>query len=196
MKYSGQITQWNNDRGFGFIQPDGDGGEPTFVHISALQTDSHRPRVGERVVYSLGRDQRGRPQAQAVSFAHKKTLSASPQQRLPRTLIGIIALVVVAIAFAADLLALKFAATYWGLSLLSFLMYMKDKRAAHHAMWRTPEHTLHLLDLFGGWPGGLIAQQTFRHKTAKQSFQLLFWLSVAGNLIGLWWLVTHGSAGL
>ncbi|MGV8663884.1 DUF1294 domain-containing protein, partial [Pseudomonas aeruginosa] len=27
----------------------------------------------------------------------------------------------------------------------------------------------------GGWPGALVAQQVFRHKTRKLSFQLVFW---------------------
>lgn len=190
MKYTGQISEWNAERGFGFIQPNG-GGDRTFVHISALQTRSQPPSVGTSVVYSLGKDKRGRPQAQAVSFTHQAFSSAQQKMALPRALIGVVALIVVAIAFAAGLLAPKFAATYAGLSLLSFLMYMKDKHAARNAMWRTPEHTLHFLDLFGGWPGGLIAQQKFHHKTAKRSFQFIFWLSVLGNLVGIWWLMSN-----
>lgn len=192
MKYTGKITEWNAERGFGFIQPDA-GGDRTFVHISALQTRSHPPSVGASVAYSLGKDKRGRPQAQAVSFANQTSFSAQQKQALPRAFIGVVALIVVAIAFATGQLAPKFAATYAGLSLLSFLMYMKDKHAARNAMWRTPEHTLHFLDLFGGWPGGLIAQQKFRHKTAKRSFQFIFWLSVLGNLVGILWLTDHAS---
>jgi len=30
----------------------------------------------------------------------------------------------------------------------------------------------------GGWPGALLAQQLFRHKTRKLSYQLLFWAIV------------------
>jgi uncharacterized membrane protein YsdA (DUF1294 family) len=78
------------------------------------------------------------------------------------------------------------------MSVLSFLLYMKDKHAARRNTWRTPESTLHLLDCLGGWPGGLIAQQSFRHKVSKNSFQVVFWLSVACNLGAAWWLVDTG----
>jgi len=48
-----------------------------------------------------------------------------------------------------------------GLSLLSYLMYWLDKEAAQSGAQRTPESTLHLVDLLGGWPGALVAQQQF-----------------------------------
>ncbi|WP_147463771.1 DUF1294 domain-containing protein, partial [Pseudomonas amygdali] len=41
----------------------------------------------------------------------------------------------------------------------------------------------------GGWPGALLAQQVFRHKTRKVSFQIVFWLIVLAHQV-LWldWL--------
>lgn len=59
-------------------------------------------------------------------------------------------------------------------SLLTFALYWHDKRRARVAGWRVPENLLHLGELLGGWPGALLAQQKFRHKTRKQSFQLVF----------------------
>jgi uncharacterized membrane protein YsdA (DUF1294 family) len=52
---------------------------------------------------------------------------------------------------------------------------------------RISERTLHILSLLGGWPGALIAQQYFRHKTIKQPFQYIFIKSVVINtlLIGI-----------
>lgn len=35
-----------------------------------------------------------------------------------------------------------------------------------------------MFELLGGWPGALIAQQKFRHKTRKVSFQVVFWAIV------------------
>ncbi|BBP76860.1 DUF1294 domain-containing protein [Pseudomonas gingeri] len=69
----------------------------------------------------------------------------------------------------------------WGYgvaSLLAFFLYWSDKRKARNDTWRTPEKVLHGVELLGGWPGALIAQQAFRHKTRKLSFQLVFWAIV------------------
>ncbi|HSC82790.1 MAG TPA: DUF1294 domain-containing protein [Pseudomonas sp.] len=64
------------------------------------------------------------------------------------------------------------------LSLISFVQYWNDKQSAQKGRWRTPENTLHITELLGGWPGALLAQQLFRHKTRKLSFQLVFWVIV------------------
>ena len=65
-----------------------------------------------------------------------------------------------------------------GVSLLTFLAYRSDKRRAETGAWRIPESTLHLAELAGGWPGAFLAQRTFRHKTAKISYQVVFWIIV------------------
>lgn len=67
---------------------------------------------------------------------------------------------------------------YVTLSVITFAAYAIDKSAAVRRRARVPERTLLLLGLLGGWPGGLLAQQSLRHKTRKQPFRLLFWLSV------------------
>lgn len=84
---------------------------------------------------------------------------------------------------------------YAGASLLAFIAYAWDKSAARRNEWRTPENTLHLLALAGGWPGALLAQKIFRHKTQKQSFRTVFWLTVTlnGGALG-WLLVAPGAA--
>lgn len=69
-------------------------------------------------------------------------------------------------------------AAYGIVSVLAFLLYWSDKRKAHADQWRTPENVLHALEFAGGWPGALLAQQVFRHKTRKVSFQLVFWIIV------------------
>jgi uncharacterized membrane protein YsdA (DUF1294 family) len=69
-------------------------------------------------------------------------------------------------------------AVYLVMSLLAFFLYWRDKRQARINAWRTPEKVLHGVELLGGWPGALVAQQALRHKTRKLSFQLVFWLIV------------------
>ena len=69
-------------------------------------------------------------------------------------------------------------AAYGIVSGLAFLLYWSDERKARLDRWRVPENLLHAVELAGGWPGALLAQQVFRHKTRKLSFQLLFWMIV------------------
>lgn len=76
-------------------------------------------------------------------------------------------------------------AVYAVMSVVCFIAHYRDKRKALRRQWRTPEAALHLLELFGGWPGGLIAQLVLRHKIRKVAYQLIFWL--IGMLHGLVW---------
>ncbi|MFW0756823.1 DUF1294 domain-containing protein [Pseudomonas sp. H11T01] len=69
-------------------------------------------------------------------------------------------------------------AAYGIVSLLAFFLYWNDKRKARADSWRTPENVLHAVELAGGWPGALLAQQLFRHKTRKISYQLVLWIIV------------------
>lgn len=64
------------------------------------------------------------------------------------------------------------------MSLITFLMYAVDKGAAESGNQRVPEGRLHLFELLCGWPGALVGQQFFRHKTRKTSFQVAFWFNV------------------
>ncbi len=77
------------------------------------------------------------------------------------------------------------AALYAIASAVCFIAYAFDKSAARKGRRRTPERTLLLLGLAGGWPGGLAAQQLLRHKSSKTSFLAKFWLTVIVNLAAL-----------
>jgi len=68
------------------------------------------------------------------------------------------------------------------LSLVALVAYGLDKRRAQASGRRVPENTLHLLALFGGWPGGYLGQRIFRHKTQKLGFRVIFWLCVTLHL--------------
>ncbi|WP_083851782.1 DUF1294 domain-containing protein [Alcanivorax hongdengensis] len=75
------------------------------------------------------------------------------------------------------------------LSLISIALYGWDKRAARRGTSRTPEKTLHLYAMLGGWPGAWLAQQAFRHKTVKPSFRRWFVVCVLLNLAVLAFLL-------
>lgn len=72
---------------------------------------------------------------------------------------------------------------YLVVSLVALGFYWYDKRMARDGKMRIPEKTLHLLEALGGWPGALLAQQWFRHKTQKQPFQNVFRVIVAGHVL-------------
>lgn len=72
---------------------------------------------------------------------------------------------------------------YLVLSGITFGVYLYDKLAAIGQGPRIPERALHLLSLFGGWPGALVAQKIFRHKVAKASFMVRFWVGTLLNIV-------------
>lgn len=71
---------------------------------------------------------------------------------------------------------------------VAFGFYGLDKRAARRQQRRVPENALHGLALLGGSAGALLGQRVFRHKTAKSSFQAVFWaiLLLQAGLVA-WW---------
>jgi len=73
-------------------------------------------------------------------------------------------------------------ALYLGTSALCVAVYGIDKVAARRGGDRVPEAMLLSLGAIGGWPGAIVAQQVFRHKTVKRSFRTMFWLTVALNV--------------
>ncbi|AYC32899.1 DUF1294 domain-containing protein [Pseudomonas cavernae] len=83
---------------------------------------------------------------------------------------------------------------YLLVSLVTFCLYAHDKQSAEKGRWRTPESTLHSAELLGGWPGALLAQQVYRHKTRKVSYQAVFWMIVlAHQAIWVDWLLLKGA---
>lgn len=74
-------------------------------------------------------------------------------------------------------------------SAVAFAAMWRDKRAAERGARRTPEATLHLIEVAGGWPGSLVGQRLFRHKTRKLSYQAVFWGCVLVNTAAALWLL-------
>jgi len=77
---------------------------------------------------------------------------------------------------------------YTAASVAAAIAYRLDKSAAERNAWRTSERMLHFMAVIGGWPGALVAQEVFRHKSRKRSFRLVLWTTVALNCGALTWL--------
>jgi uncharacterized membrane protein YsdA (DUF1294 family) len=75
----------------------------------------------------------------------------------------------------------------------SYFFYAWDKSSAQRDAWRTKESTLHLVDLLGGWPGAMAAQQVLRHKSSKKEFRVIFWITVVINCGVFAWLFTDAG---
>lgn len=193
MNQKGLLTAWNDAKGFGFITPEG-GGERVFAHISSY-AGRGRPVADRKVAYSLTKDGQGRLRAGQFQYAGAAKVGASIAPGVWAAAAVVLALfATLAGLFHRGYLPVSILAAYGGVSLVLFVMYGIDKRAAQRGGQRTAEKTLHLFELCCGWPGALLAQQVFRHKTRKGSYQFVFWLAVLANLGALGWLLLAPEA--
>lgn len=77
----GKVSQWNDEKGFGFIEVEGKKTR-IFFHVSSLKNRQHRPSVGEDVVFQASKDQQGRIKASTVAVLDApQTVPATQQQR-------------------------------------------------------------------------------------------------------------------
>ncbi len=182
----GRIVHWKPDRGFGFVRPK-NGGRDVFLHISDIRHSGYEPQIGDDVRYSLKQDGQGRRRAAGAAIA------GVPRMR--REWIDAVAVLIPA-GFLLNLSILDgyrlALIPYLGLSIVTMLLYATDKRRAVTGEWRVSEASLQLLALMGGWPGAILAQLLFRHKTRKVSFQLFFWGIVAVHVAFWTWLSVTG----
>ena len=200
MRYQGRITEWRDEQGYGFIVPNG-GGARVFLHIKSFKSHTRRPEGNELVKFVMATDEKGRSRAEQVEYVslHRQPPKAAQRASVPALLFAGLFLVVVAVFAITGKIPPVVLFAYLCTSVLTFGLYARDKSASARGRWRTPENTLQLFALLGGWPGGLVAQQLLRHKSKKQIFQFVFWLAVVINIGVLVWLSsadgTHFLAG-
>ncbi|AUI84642.1 DUF1294 domain-containing protein [Alteromonas macleodii] len=187
MKYQGRIQQWDDAKGYGFVEPNG-GGTRAFTHIKAFKQRSRRPVNGDIIVYEVEQDRNGNHRACNISLLkdHKaKRLRANKptSQRKRNVIVLSIFSGALALFTLSGRLPFIVPIIYGALSMLALLFYGIDKWAAKNDMWRVSEAKLHILSLLGGWPGALLAQQMFKHKRSKSAFMRVYWVTVLVNLI-------------
>jgi uncharacterized membrane protein YsdA (DUF1294 family)/cold shock CspA family protein len=181
----GRLVNWNDDRGFGFISPS-EGGPDVFVHASAFVKEGRHIEIGHEYEFDIETGKDGRPKAKrivtVVAEKRRPSLLSTILDRGPRFLvIPAFLFIVVAIATVKPVPA-SWLIVYGVASVACFVGYGLDKRAAHRKEWRVSETILLMVGLVGGWPGAIIGQEVFRHKTQKVAFRTLFWMSVAINM--------------
>ncbi|MBE9013557.1 cold shock and DUF1294 domain-containing protein [Pseudanabaenaceae cyanobacterium LEGE 13415] len=185
----GKLVRWNNDRGFGFIQPE-DQSREIFLHISDVDRAKRSPCVGDIILYQTTPGKQGKPRA-----CHAKIQGATaPKVTLQFNPVSVSLVVkVVLLALLPLIGSIHLTLTqrnpiplllYPAMSGITFIVYHEDKFRAKERRWRIPEQQLHFFELCGGWLGAYVAQQLIRHKSNKPSYQREFFAIVAIHLVG------------
>jgi len=187
MRIDGTLKSWNDERGFGFIDPT-QGGQEIFVHIKAFEVRTERPQVGQRLTFEVEINPDGKKRAKLVQQVRLMRASSrrrdSPAQWGTASYFAIPAFLVLYF-FVAIVWRVPnwIAGLYLAASVVCFVVYVVDKSAAVAGRWRVSESTLIFLGLVGGWPGAIVAQQVSRHKSNKVTFRSAFWGSVVLNVL-------------
>jgi uncharacterized membrane protein YsdA (DUF1294 family)/cold shock CspA family protein len=211
MMFQGKIINWNDDKGFGFVEPNG-GGDRAFVHIKAFGPGARRPVNGEAIIYDLAMDNNQRYRAEKIKFARDfqethfshsakrrdasraKSDSKSDSRSGVKVAFTLLFWLGLIVGVLTNRLPPMLVGIYLAMSGVAFIAYAIDKSAAQAGRWRTQESTLHLFSLVGGWPGALFAQSQLRHKSKKKAFLNVYWVTVLFNIGGLLWLLTDNGA--
>ena len=208
-KQQGVVKKWQDDKGFGFIETET--GAAVFFHVSEFKAQ-RRPTIGEQVVFTVGQDSQGRLQAkqvQELGFVQQKMAQKNSQIRQrnakrshqaefeagqkKRLVLGLGFYAILALLAVMQKISWLVVGWYFVLGLITYGMYAKDKAAAQSGEWRTPESTLHLLSILGGWVGAMVAQTYLRHKSQKPEFRMTYYLTVVINLAILLFIMAGGG---
>ncbi|WP_182035374.1 cold shock and DUF1294 domain-containing protein [Vibrio diabolicus] len=182
----GKVVEWNDSKGYGFISAL-NGELRVFLHISTVQSKGRRPKVDDEVKFEVNEDKKGRYNATNVTILGSGSV--------PSTIMFSIVYLVLASTAVFILGGEKlFIAVYILMSIVTYVMYAIDKNAAQNGKWRTPENALHLLSLLGGWMGALCAQNQLRHKSKKQPFKSILWLTIFVNIGAFVWTFTPSGS--
>lgn len=187
MRFDGVVKSWNDERGFGFIEPR-QGGQEIFFHIKAFGSHGGRPQIGQFVTFEVELNREGKKHARNVEVPHR-----APKRSVARgagsgqwgaasyfAIAGFAVFYLVAsVVFGVPRWV---AGVYVAASIIAFVIYAQDKSAASSGAWRVSESSLLFLGLVGGWPGAIVAQQVLRHKSSKATFRSAFWGTVVFNI--------------
>ena len=185
MRRSGELVQWNNKGGYGFVRDDT--GRDYYVHISKL-TGGGRPRIGDRMEFATMAGRKGRPSAVDVTITGSAPVPQSTLRdvkQMPgnvsryklglRTAAATLMTLLILYAISTDQAPVWLGLVYAAMGAGSALLYRFDKLYALTGKYRVSENNLHVVDLSFGIIGGLAAQEVYRHKTVKPAFVATTW---------------------
>lgn len=195
MRRHGELVQWNNKGGFGFVRDDT--GRDYYVHISKVSAGT-RPRIGDKLAFEVATGRKGRPSAIDVRIdapapqpvptlrdAIQKPAHISRFALGLRTATATLMTLLILWAIGTDHAPLWLAVPYALMGVASALLYRFDKLYALTGQWRVSETNLHVVDLCFGIIGGLSAQEIYRHKTVKPRFVATTWAIALVHTLGL-----------
>ena len=196
MPRSGELVQWNNKGGFGFVRDAA--GNDFYVHISKLADGQSRPRIGDLLSYEIASGRNGRPAAVNVAVASAAPLPERtmadikrPSSSVSRYKVGLrtaaatVMTLLILLAIGTQRAPIWLGGTYALMGAASALLYRFDKFYALSGRWRVSETNLHLVDLCFGIIGGLAAQEVYRHKTVKPRFVAATWSIALVHVLAL-----------
>ncbi len=185
MRLKGKVIKWQNDKGFGFIQPI-NGMPDVFFHENLLLNQSRRPVVGDEVSFEITTNPERKQRAERILFrGERDPIKVDNFFDVFYSSLSFLFLICIGVLVFLKKMNTTILILYLLLSCLTFLIYRQDKIKAKNAEWRTPENKLHFFSLIGGWPGALIAQRKLHHKSRKLSFQIVFYVTVILNISAL-----------
>jgi len=182
VRKKGILTKWNDNKGYGFITPIGESKE-VFIHISEYQG---KPLLNDKLSFTLSKDKDDRAIATNVIKFHKSKLTHTVKDTNTLGALAIFSTIIFYLMLLyftkKGILHMYIIPYYLIISIFTFFIYSKDKDYAQNGSWRISEKNLHLLSIFGGWTGALVAQNKLQHKSSKTSFQIIFYFTILINL--------------
>ncbi len=196
MRRSGELVQWNNKGGYGFVRDQT--GRDFFVHISKIRGEA-RPRLGDQLSFETEAGRKGRLSAVDVVVTTPPAPVPQPtlrqitqaQGNVGRYKLGLrmaaatLMALLILWAIGTDRAPVWIGLLYAAMGTASALLYRFDKLYAIQNSYRVSEHNLHVVDFSFGIIGGLAAQQLYRHKTVKPRFVATTWSIALVHTLGL-----------
>ncbi len=176
----GIVVKFDPSKGFGFIRSKNNDND-IFVHIKNVSNASILS-TGQTVEFKIQNSNKGQS---AVSVV------AGRKQQSPFFIFGGIAIIIIFIITTFLVLQYKvheLLSYLIAVNIATFIVYGYDKKIAGSDKLRVPESLLQVLALIGGSPAALVAQKFFRHKTIKSSFQIVYWIIVIVQVLGVLWI--------